>query len=776
MSIPSLVSNPGLRQLTVENLRGAVVPFTLPFEKNKKLTIVYGENATGKSTICDAFDFLGKGNVGSLENRGLGRSERYWPSIGKPAGAVSVTLETTDLAKCCAKIGTGGVTVTPPIPRPRVEVLRRKQILKLIEATESERYTEIRRFIDVSAVETSEGTLNQLIKDLNANRNIAAARLTENLDALTNYWNAASQPGSNALTWATTEAKRNQTTLDKEAAALASLQAAYARLTDYPAQLTATTHTQNAAKEADDAAQVAAKQCAQTIAADADEVIGVLQAAQTYLHIHPTPKVCPLCESAEKTAGLNQRISQRLGAFAALQSAQGQVKTTATAVQRAEAQLEVLKADAKRNAETFEKARTDFAWPADIPLPTSPAPTDITALATWLADTGPLPAQWKQAETTRLDKKQFIASLNGALKTYNENVNTQKELDVLLPKLDHALKIVIEERRDFTGKILANIATEVGRMYELVHPGEGLSKISLQLDPKKRASLGIGAPFGTMKETPPQAYFSDSHLDTLGLCIYLALTGRDEPEKIILIIDDVLASVDEPHVQRLIEMLYDETAKFRHCLITTHYRPWKEKFRWGWLKNAQCQFIELKDWTTTEGITHANSVPDIDRLKSLIAEKSPDSQLVCSKAGVMLEAALEFLTLLYQCRVPRKPGDTYTVGDLLPAIDDKLRKSLQVECAVTDKAGTVTYQTKQLGPIFDELDRIFQLRNVFGCHFNEISFTLLNSDALTFGKKVLELIETLADPDAGWPRSDKSGNYWATAKETRRLHPLKKPK
>ncbi|MFZ4398346.1 MAG: ATP-binding cassette domain-containing protein, partial [Kiritimatiellia bacterium] len=270
------MSIPSLRQLTIANLRGATVPFTLPFDKNKKLTIIYGENATGKSTICDAFELLGKGNVGSLDNRGLGQVGKFWPSVGKTAGDVSVTLETTDNAKCCAKIATGGVTISPPTPRPRVEVLRRRQILALIEATEGKRYDEIRRFIDVSGVEASEGALNQLIKGLNATRDIAAARISENQDTLNTHWIAAGQLGADALTWAATEAKRDQSALDKEATALNALQAAYANLTDYPAQLTATTNAQDTAKTNADAALDAAKKCAQTIAADAGEMIGIL--------------------------------------------------------------------------------------------------------------------------------------------------------------------------------------------------------------------------------------------------------------------------------------------------------------------------------------------------------------------------------------------------------------------------------------------------------------------------------------------------------------------
>ncbi len=69
------MSDSALKALIIEHLRGSVVPFNLPFDKNKKLTVIYGENGTGKSTICDAFEFLGKGKVGSLENRGRGKDE-----------------------------------------------------------------------------------------------------------------------------------------------------------------------------------------------------------------------------------------------------------------------------------------------------------------------------------------------------------------------------------------------------------------------------------------------------------------------------------------------------------------------------------------------------------------------------------------------------------------------------------------------------------------------------------------------------------------------------
>lgn len=765
----------GLKKLTTEHLRGSVVPFSLPFEKGKKLTVVYGENGTGKSTICDAFEFLGKGKVGSLENRGLGKTAKYWHSVGKKPADVAVTLEYTDSSSCRAVFVKSDVVAIPAADRPRIEVLRRSQILSLVEASPGDRYNAIRRFIDVSGVETSEASLRDLVRDLKRNRDVAVARVQENLDSIGQFWESAGKPGPGRLAWANAESQRDPNEANAEVAALALVQTAYARLAECPPCLPSAQKAAVAADEAASAAQLKAQRCVQSIAADAAEVMAVLESARAYLGKHPVPTACPLCESTAKVDGLAQRITARLASFNALQTAQAEIKAAVAAQQSAQKQLESLRQAAIARARSFEQARGGFAWSGDIKMPGAPAPEDIAGLAAWLATSAHLPKEWKAAETARQDKKQFIAALKQALKTYSDNVAAQKDIDVLLPKLNRALEIVEEERRLFSDGILAKIATEVGRIYEIVHPGEGLNKISLALDPDKRASLAMGASFCGESGAPPQAYFSDSHLDTLGLCVFLALAALDAPEDTILVLDDVLASVDEPHVERLIEMLYSEAITFRHCVITTHYRPWKQKLRWGWLKNGQCQFIELSKWTNQEGLTLIRSVPDVERLRALMTETPPDPQLVCAKAGVILEAALDFLTQIYECSVPRRPGGLYTLGDLLQSVDKKLRNALHVEVLLIDSAGTASYQTKSLTAILDELIRIAQVRNVFGCHFNALSFELLDSDALGFGLKVLELIETLADPDAGWPRNSKSGKYWANSGETRRLHPLQKP-
>lgn len=769
------MSSGPLERLTIAHLRGAVTSFELTFEHGKKLTIIYGENGTGKSTICDALEFMSKGRVGSLDNRGLGRTNQYWSTVDKSLNDVRVTLKTAT-ATCQATVGKSAVVVQPEAARPRVEVLRRSHILSLLEATPGERYNAIRRFVDVSSIEEAEQTLRQLIKELKGSRDLAAARILENRESITQFWQAAGSPGANPLTWAAAEAQRDPESADPELAALTALETAYLQLSAHPNRLLAATEALEQARVAAEAAQAEATVQLQAVAQDAGETVEVLQAAQRYLQQLPEPTTCPVCGSADRVQGLASRVEQRLGAFAALQQVLARKAQAEAQFVQAQQQRESFAAVARADVAAFEQARAAFQWSPAVRLPADPAPLSVRALDAWLAATAELPAQWRQAATVRQSKGQFRAALKKALITLSTNTDGQDELDALLPRLERALEIVEEERKTFSDLLLSKIACEVARIYEAVHPGEGLNTISLELDAKKRASLEISSRFAGKSGRPPQAYFSQSHLDTLGLCIFLALAGLDDPANTILVLDDVIASVDEPHIDRLIEMLYAETARFRHCIITTHYGPWKHKLRWGWLKSGHCHFVELSRWTTTGGMKLVRSVPDVERLKALLAESPPDPQLVCAKAGVILEAALDFLTVLYGCAVPRRQEPRYTLGELLPAVKGKLRKALRTEVLIgRDAAGDASYESIDLEPILSELERIAQARNVFGCHFNAISFDLLDSDALDFGRLVLQLIEALADPKSGWPRNDKSGCYWANSGETRRLHPLKQP-
>lgn len=763
-----------LRKLTVAHLRGSTQQFSLSFEKDKKLTVVYGENGSGKSTLCDALDLLGNGVVGSLESRGLGGGlSKYWTSVGKTPTEISVVLEAAS-ATHSARLVKTNVVVDPQDGRPRVQVLRRDKMLTLVTASPGERYEAIRRFIDVDGIEDAESTLRDAIKSAQQGRDGAALRLQENRGEIQRLWQAAGSPDDDFLGWAQAEAKRAAGEFAPQIDALDALLSAYTRLTELPAQWAqAQQQIRDAGTESINA-QAAFEAAQNGVASDAADMVNVLESAQAYLQHHPNPEACPVCQSAEKAQGLSERLQERIAGFQVLREASQRARNAQTHVERAKQRADILAVQAQEKAKQFGDVRVAYQWPEGIEIP-EPPPAAIDEWPDWLAATEGLPLIWRSALAQRQARAQNHSALQGAVRNYTESMQTQCELDAVLPRLQRALDIVVEERKRYTDKVLADIADEVGRLYGRIHDKEDVNKITLQLDAKKRASLAINTTFhGTV--APPHAYFSDSHMDTLGLCIFLANAKLNEPRATILVLDDVLGSVDEPHVERLIDMLIDECQGFRHCLIATHYGPWRRRHQWRMLLDGKCQFIELGKWTRDGGVSQVGSLDHIDQLRHFLAQAAPDAQSICGKAGAVLEALLKFVAVTYALRLPYRTDAQYTLGELLDAMDGKLRKALRAEVAVLASDGTGTiYRSVPLEPLFDELKRIAQLRNVLGAHFNELSFELLDNDALNFGRCVHDLAEALTDSESGWPQSKASGTHWATKNDRRRLHPLTRP-
>jgi hypothetical protein len=760
-----------LRSLSIQSLRGATTPFSVAFESNKSLTLIYGENGTGKTTLCDAFDFIGNGKVGSLEGRGLGTMAAYWPSVGKSKSEIIVALETSS-GKWTGYFGKKGVEVKPATGMPNISVLRRSRLLQLLQDTPANRYDVIRPFIDISPIEASENELRKLIIEIDRQQTTASAVISENRTAIEERWAAAGKPGADYMTWAEAESKKSTADLDENLRRLRTLASALAQLESDVQRVRQADEKAISSQRQLGYEENALAQAKASCLADDVSTIELLLAAKKHLEGQQHVDQCPLCGSDEFAAGLPVQVAQRLELLSALQAALEAKNRAASALAQQQSILENERRRLSESRNQFHQAR-EVAQEVFLANGGNDAPV-LQTMAVDVPDPDELLgiSQQLNRQTEALEaSKAGIQSLKLALDRYRSNYERQTQIGRVLPNLRQSLKVMEEERRAYVDAKLQAIALEVGRLYEKLHPGEGLNKISLKLDPAKRGSLELGAEFLGQADAPPHAYFSESHLDSLGLCIFLALAGLQGREDTILVLDDILGSIDEPHVDRLITLLYDESQQFLHCVLTTHYRPWKEKYRWGHMRPPFCQYVELKNWSPGKGVSHGKGAPmPVAELGKLLADETPSPQLLCASAGVVLEATCDYLTAHYECSVPRRKGKP-TLGDLLPSIDKKLKNVLKVESRQTDGS----YLATELGPIFEQLQNTMQVRNIFGCHFNELAMYLPEQDALEFAQLVYQAAEALCCPEEGWPMVEKAGSYWATRSETRRLHPYRKP-
>jgi energy-coupling factor transporter ATP-binding protein EcfA2 len=772
-----MANKPPLKLLRIKGFRGSTQDFSIDFDSKKPLALIYGENGSGKTTICDAFDFLGNRKVGSLENRGLGQLHPFWASVGTAGGIVAVEL-TVDGTTWKAQASSKNVLITPDKPgAPKIEVLRRASILRLVQYAPKDRYEALGPFIDIGLVEQAESALKSQIKETRTARSEAANRIAENRETVERLWKEAGSQGQAAMAWAQEEIATAPEDATSHIQALReTVRAIEALIALKDLASIANDELEQAETQSSDG-QSAMQQIESDCESSDAVLIKVLTAARDHFNVHGLGSVCPLCQSGEKVADLVERVNARLETLAKLSHARGVVELAVTKLEAKKSAVSNVQQRAKAAAATTTDRITKAPkqWLDETAGNTSSVATVQTSGD--LSDLDVAALELARERATQLGaalaaKSSWYKSVKTVYEQYELNVGKESFISKVLPKLEQALSICEAQRKSFLNAILSAIAKEVGRLYELVHPGEGLNKIILKLDPKRPGSLDLAANFLSKLEQPPHAYFSESHLDSLGLCMFLALAAHESPANTIVVMDDVLGSIDEPHVDRLIQMLYAESGKFKHTIITTHYQPWREKFRWGWLKNGQCQLIELGSWSSAGGIrtTDLTRAPLVE-LRQHLSQTPPSLQAACASAGVLLEAVCDYLTSRYECDVPRRKGKL-TLGDLLPKIGGKLKANLRVEVKQADGS----YQSVALTSFFDQLQQMAQIRNIFGCHYNDLSMQLPDGDALKFASLVRDLASALICDDEGWPGSDKSGSYWATRGETRRLHPLQKPK
>ncbi len=761
-----------LNRLSITGLRGVSQPLDIQFEKS--MTLVYGENGTGKTSICDALDFLGNGECGSLGDISVGSGKhRFWPFIGQDIQDISVTLEAIDGSSWNATaIGNRvNVALTSSRAVPVVKVWRRKQLMDLILATPANRFQVIEPFIDISEIDRSETALRKLQANIEQALNQAAIRISESLATLEDQRRLAGVDLPEAVEWARQEIGKSVENVDTELAALTSVTGTIGILVETIGQVNELKAELEQNRENLTDVQHIFNQVQKRVNADNEETLDILESAQLFFHAHENMEACPLCESSENISGLPQRVEQKLSELSELSEAKATRDAAIAAHQQKEEQLKRINGrmeqqilglkEELKQVEPFELSREILSELLDQDNGT--AISDTTKLNTIIENI-------EQRKTGLSEQKGRRDSLQAALDQYDQNVESQTENNILKPKIDRLLEMHETERKRFVGEILSSIAGEVGRLYEEIHPGEGLNQIALQLDPRRRASLDIQSEF-LNQPVPPGAYFSSSHLDSLGLCILIALAKLESPEDAILVLDDILGSIDEPHVDRLVQLLYTESQHFMHTLVTTHYHAWHHKIRRGQLRNANCQVIELRKWHEVNGVTTQNSGrPLLDILRANIHDNPSEIEPIAANAGHLLEQLGDFLVSHYECSVPKKVHGN-TLNDYLDGLKSRFLKHLCVEIKRADD----TYVEVQLEPLISELKDIYQVRNTSGAHYNELASHLPPADVLRFGELVVELGDALICAENGYPTRMKNGEYWATSGETRRLHPLHRP-
>lgn len=771
-----------LTAVHLEGFRGATRRVSVRFDPAKPVAVLFGENGSGKSSVLDAIDFACNQSFGSLAAKSLG-GEKTYNHIGSITnGAKSVPAVEVEYngGSLTARLVKNQIVVADKVsgaPRPIVSVLRRAQISQLIDAKPADRFAALRSFFDTPAWTASESALRAAVTTKEQDYNTQITRLEQATRTLGVLWKENGSKDGGADRWAALILAAPAA--DPAVARLKELEAAHETFT----RVCRAHRTAAALKKSADLKLVKAEQTAKEAetkhAGSSIALVTLLEEAKRYVAAHETTDQCPVCLQGKGRDELHADLERRLADMAALTTAQSQVVAQKAAAGKEAASLDVHRASLDEGQSNLLAASAGTAvevtWRDGAQgivdklvaseLEEADLNIELVALSDQLGPVKQQVAALERAKSLRDEVDRQTRAVAEARKRSDDLASVTQRLNRWLAEISAARKEVLDAE-------LASMSAEVTALYARIHQGEGKAAFNFAMRPAVVSSLEFDAEFLGYKGKPVQAYLSESHLDTLGLCVFLVVAKRRAAKDSIVVLDDVLTSVDATHLDRVMDLIDDFATSVSQVIIATHYRFWRDKYRWARSSQSATEVIEFGPWSLTAGIQVQAFRDALTELRVLIANPGGDRQVVAAKAGIVLESVLDFLTLKYACALPRNPRGEYALGALADGIDKKLAGVLRVELA--DAAGAK--RSVELKALIGTATSAQWVRNAVGCHFTSLDSQIPDVEVSQFAAAVLALADSIICQGCkSMPDKNKTGSNWQCRCGSVALWPLARP-
>lgn len=612
-----------LQELRVEGFRG-ITNARLPFAGRSLL--LGGGNGTGKTGFVDALEFLYTGNVGTLSRvQGLNLRQhaphvRFAPSTT----LVSGTLLDPDgtVVRRLAAPPTIPQALQPHMARG-VEVtflLRRWQLQEFIHARPADRYRRMADLVGADRLDRTEAALRR-VRDTVAGECRALRGQIESMGE-----RCAKLPPVEDMATILAVANTELEAAGYGRMRLTSAEDAGAVRADVLREVSAPDEGQMAR----DRAVVALRRGLPLSSLDSSldrylrlnntdrgrserqlllDLLQILRRGRAYLqHSHADGR-CPLCSQSVETESLQRNLARRIADLEEISLQQQQMDTAREDLEMTLRDLQSALPSVERTLQEagIEGDPLQYVQAASDMLRESirrGAPVETREMADRLRGTLDRWSRWSIETTENLEAQQddtdgpeatqraerILAVLDEvrtratrAAELKGEQQRLEADMATLTSALarrervlhlaDSAFSTFNRNKTGALQRVYDNLRDDLVRFYDALHPGEGHGAVAIAMDPHKRGSSDLVMDFYTRTGEDPRAFASEGHLDSLGLCIFLAFVKRFNGDWPLLVLDDVVASVDTVHKRRIAALLFRDFGD-RQLFITTHDSRW----------------------------------------------------------------------------------------------------------------------------------------------------------------------------------------------------------
>jgi hypothetical protein len=761
---------PKIKQLRVKHVRGIVDGPPLNFDKDG--VILCGANGTGKSSFVDAIEKILTGKCRSLD---IGDQSVSWKKHGAHINGQppEIELVVNDAGReVVIKLDEPPAGSPPSVElflqaaQQQAFVLRRRALLDFIDAKPADKYKIIQRFLELDRFTAFETDLKALQKEAQSKASLAA------YDADTHMRNLREQLKLEAESPVTDDAILKRANALLSAAGVApmhslhalpairnSLQSRLGTFGDTHAWSRIEAFSQGVNRWPDTRALfVASEAWADACRRCQDEEMRlkghfyaeVLERGATWIEADALER-CPLCDNPIDRHSLVQHVQRRLDEHHILRDVRQQVETSrqhllvqisthitflravksAWLAAQPTAQTATLDQaiEALAGAEATVKAaptNTAINLPAVLQaIPLDALKRQLLQTANDLCQPSPDLARY---ESLMLAGNALIAiEAHRALIEKTRRAQAQAEqaaaqLSLLVAHAERARKATVQA-------VIDQVAAQADDYFQRIHPGERIGGLLLRI---KEAGAGSLTMTGTFygNEADPRGFYSEGHVDSAGLCLFLAIRRLHHtlhPELALLVLDDVMHSVDGEHRRATADLIFEQFGDHQ-IMITTHDPIWFEQLKTAaWAKNRKLRPLRIATWSVKTGPVWGDHRSDVQWLRSPDANTSLPADRVI-RAGRVLEEMGQILCNNLNVSVPFRRDGRYTI--------DPLWSNFKT-AALKHKAFATAAQGA--GDCINKIEQLRAYRNWVGAHWNEWAQQLTPAEADAFAGAVMAL-------------------------------------
>lgn len=708
--------NVKLSKINIKAFRG--IP-DLELDLDGKSLIIKGENGSGKSSIVDAIELFFTGKVLYLDGvRGLslhnhGTHVNYKPENVK----ISLTFNPGNITM----IRTFNSSFSIPlelepffkITNNGTFILRRSQLLEFISSQPAERFRAIGSIIGIEALDELELEMKRLRDELEGNVNSKSGQIKGLYHEISDILGKEVTDQSKILK-ALNELLKNVDlppieSLD-EAAVHAERMLKSIKKTDQLDKIKTLNELLELTKEPFGSESLFAElsslndKIKPLLNRNADLSLKSLLELGSKIILEKNLTRCPLCENEIDPENLLMNIQEREDILIKLSDDASKIITISvpliSTLEEIDSKIELLES----NAAYFEpladetiilhekgpifrglidNTKSAISLSCEIPLSEisnviniiNVSLINIPCKGKVLLDLIDLTVEEKRVlEIARLidqirSKSADISRITDELHSYQAYHSASKKI---YNEFSDAKKAKIQEVYDIIGE-------DIRRFYSFLHPGEPHKNIELIVATGRRASTELKIESFGRKGEDPRALTSEGHLDSLGLCIFLAFVKKFNQDCSLIILDDVVTTVDSRHRNHICKLLIKEFQE-KQMIVTTHDNLWYEQLQAhqrAYRVEGNFKNLVIASWDMSSGPNIRPYKPRWEKIQEKIS--SSDKAGAGNAGRQYLEWLLETICETTMTPVPFKKSGRYEIRDLLDSAKKRLFDDLLID-------------------------------------------------------------------------------------------------